>query len=1048
MSCISALAVSSMAPFEPPESVLTGFKERIEALSLQGDRLYVGTAIGNLSVYSVDSPPEGKAYTVTLLETKKNFTRRAIDQLGFVKDINSLVVLSQSQVTLYNLPDLSNPTPLPKAKSAFSFAIQTSVQHLYPDGRKIRPQDTEFTSPTIPVPTVITYLVVGCQRKLVVYSWKDGEAQDIKESPLPHSARTIAFLNSEVVCLAYGGDHVLFSLDSMSMIEIYSAPTTSRSGAGIGNVGMSALSGLGGYMTLGLGSKLRPCVTNVGVENVLIAKDNDGLFIGVDGKQSRKPHISWPAPPEDVSFVKPYIFTILPGGSVLKPPGDDVGSTPGQPSFYPSPVIQIHSSISLQLSQSLPFPFNSPQSTSSPAPTNYTLRLLTPSPSAKSPLFLVSTPTDRSTAASEGSTIWCIRMKPWGEQADELLDAGKYAEALALLDIIDVALLPDKDKRTSLTKALDAVSQFRAGEFDRALDLFVKLNINPAKVISLYPESISGRLSVPHDQWIQMFGGPTPKAAREAIPSSSSNSSEHGGDVEDPTGQTMGSTGKVGKSKNPLEEIRASGFKDSDTASITSTGKKKPRKDNFSRSLESLLQYLPDRRQKLLGALEAFHITPAQSHRHAFLSDTSSDSLRGIPDTSFSSLTPEQLVLCAQVVDTALFKSYLVVRPGLLGPLCRRDNWCEVAEVEETLAAREKYSELIDLFNVRKMHSKALELLRQLSEKETDMKDRLGPSVTYLQRLGPEYLDTIFQYSKWILHENAEMALEIFTSEEVELPPQLVANFLEGVNRKFCARYLEFLIEERHEESYIYHDRLAELYLRMTLDAKKAGNTENRNTAYGKLLLFTDNTTHFRVDRLLGMLPSDDLFEARAILLGKLGRHDSALELYVYRLRDYAKAERHCKRMFRPGTETQNIFLTLLRIYLRPLVKTADDLLRPALELIEKHGPRLDPEETLQLLPPLVSARDVRVFLIGALRVPRFDTRVVREVALARKDQVARKLMYLEANRVKITDSRICPQCHKRIGPSAIVVHAPRGEVTHYHCREAFTKRLKEIRQT
>ena len=173
------------------------------------------------------------------------------------------------------------------------------------------------------------------------------------------------------------------------------------------------------------------------------------------------------------------------------------------------------------------------------------------------------------------------------------------------------------------------------------------------------------------------------------------------------------------------------------------------------------------------------------------------------------------------------------------------------------------------------------------------MKDRLGPSITYLQRLSPEYLDTIFQYSKWILNENAEMALEvssvmdifllladaskIFTSEEVELPTQHVANFLEGVNRKFCARYLEFLIEERHEESYIYHDRLAELYLRMTLDSKKAGNagicqqvittvrlvdirsTESRSGAYGKLLLFTDNTTHFRVDRLLSLLPSDGM---------------------------------------------------------------------------------------------------------------------------------------------------------------------------------------------
>lgn len=65
---------------------------------------------------------------------------------------------------------------------------------------------------------------------------------------------------------------------------------------------------------------------------------------------------------------------------------------------------------------------------------------------------------------------------------------------------------------------------------------------------------------------------------------------------------------------------------------------------------------------------------------------------------------------------------------------------------------------------------------------------------------------------------------KIFTSEEVELPPQHVANFLESVNREFCARYLEFLIDGRHEESPIYHDRLAELCLKMTVDAKKAGN--------------------------------------------------------------------------------------------------------------------------------------------------------------------------------------------------------------------------------
>ena len=57
-------------------------------------------------------------------------------------------------------------------------------------------------------------------------------------------------------------------------------------------------------------------------------------------------------------------------------------------------------------------------------------------------------------------------------------------------------------------------------------------------------------------------------------------------------------------------------------------------------------------------------------------------------------------------------------------------------------------------------------------------------------------------------------------------------------------------------------------------------------------------------------------------------------------------------------------------------------------------------------------AHDVRVFLTGALCIPRFDAHVICEVVLSHKDQVAHKLMYLEANRVKITDSpHVCPFC-------------------------------------
>lgn len=43
------------------------------------------------------------------------------------------------------------------------------------------------------------------------------------------------------------------------------------------------------------------------------------------------------------------------------------------------------------------------------------------------------------------------------------------------------------------------------------MNAFLELNINPAKIVALYPESVSGRLSVPEEDWIHLFGGPAPE---------------------------------------------------------------------------------------------------------------------------------------------------------------------------------------------------------------------------------------------------------------------------------------------------------------------------------------------------------------------------------------------------------------------------------------------------------------------------------------------------------------------------------------------------------
>ena len=155
-----------------------------------------------------------------------------------------------------------------------------------------------------------------------------------------------------------------------------------------------------------------------------------------------------------LAFLKPYVFSVLPAGTV---PINPVNASPSSStqqvqtqsqalsSFIPTSVVQIHSSLSHLPAQTMPFPFSSLPSSSVllTSTNNVTVRLMTSSPSGKS-LFLVTMPTDKAAAAAEGRTIWQFDMKSWAEQIDELVQAGQYADALALLDTLEEAVLSDK----------------------------------------------------------------------------------------------------------------------------------------------------------------------------------------------------------------------------------------------------------------------------------------------------------------------------------------------------------------------------------------------------------------------------------------------------------------------------------------------------------------------------------------------------------------------------------------------------------------------------
>lgn len=51
-----------------------------------------------------------------------------------------------------------------------------------------------------------------------------------------------------------------------------------------------------------------------------------------------------------------------------------------------------------------------------------------------------------------------------------------------------------------------------------------------------------------------------------------------------------------------------------------------------------------------------------------------------------------------------------------------------------------------------------------------------------------------------------------------------MTDYLNKIDPALSARYIEYLIAEKGEESPAFHERLAELYLNMTLSARKGGD--------------------------------------------------------------------------------------------------------------------------------------------------------------------------------------------------------------------------------
>ena len=176
-----------------------------------------------------------------------------------------------------------------------------------------------------------------------------------------------------------------------------------------------------------------------------------------------------------------------------------------------------------------------------------------------------------------------------------------------------------------------------------------------------------------------------------------------------------------------------------------------------------------------------------------------------------------------------------------------------------------------------------------------------------------------------------------------------------------------------------------------------------------KLQRFLKESKHYTPQRMISrFFDIDGLYEERAMLLGRIGRHDQALNIYAHKLSDPAKAEEYCKSVYDPeDKDTREVFISLLQIYLKPPEGVRVNL-NVALGILKRHYDKLDTAKALDLLPGNTKVSDIHAFLTAVMR-KRFAARkqgqVLMNLLKAKRLQVHQELLRYHAKRITSTTS-------------------------------------------
>ena len=335
----------------------------------------------------------------------------------------------------------------------------------------------------------------------------------------------------------------------------------------------------------------------------------------------------------------------------------------------------------------------------------------------------------------------------------------------------------------------------------------------------------------------------------------------------------------------------------------------------------------------------------------------------------------------------------------------------------------------------------------------------------------------VLQNVRWVLKSFPHIGLEVFTSS-TECHHIAYDNVLELLQTEsnsenaLVEKYLRWLIESKEVEAERFHTRLAKCYIDVLFQLHPArekgdvpaGAQGKQCQEYKKLLLkFLETSRHYRTSLVYDQIEGSWLIEAKVLLLCRDRNYDEALRIQVQQAVKsdrFEDVEQFCLR------QGEGLLTKLLKLYISKVEEAEQGILAAskdddktkianfnydkgkfntlAHQLLQKYAgnPELDPLQVIEMIPPgwllnpSTATESLYSYLYVALSHTLHEVRntlITKSVSEMDMLNVECEASKLKSASVRVSQERLCPVCHKKIGDRPFAVY-PNGNTVHQQC--------------